>query len=252
MRGVSGNVQLDVDQIRAAFLVAAGESDRLATFVRERLLKLRANDGPAKLPNVPKTVLHVIPAGALEGQVRLHLRDLEDPENRIHIPVLGQTGYDGRRFNFDGFFTFSYDDEQRTHAYTQIFNSGIVESVESMTVHPRYPNEGNKIYAIPLRKGLIGVLRSSFAILSERFNVRGPFNVALSFIGVENFEVISTRYHSPRATIDRDLLTIDVSIEDSLRPENLDAVVRPLFDALWQAAGSAHCTNFDAGGKWSE
>jgi len=50
-------------------------------------------------------------------------------------------------------------------------------------------------------------------------------------------------------TVDRETLVLpDVIIEqDSLDP---DLVLRPVFDALWQASGFASCEHYNCEGRW--
>jgi hypothetical protein len=46
------------------------------------------------------------------------------------------------------------------------------------------------------------------------------------------------------------LLLPEVIIEDYGSPEDYARVLRPIFDALWNVAGFARCTYYDADGNW--
>jgi hypothetical protein len=46
------------------------------------------------------------------------------------------------------------------------------------------------------------------------------------------------------------LLLPTVIVEDYGCPEDYARALRPIFDALWNAAGFARCTYYDAEGNW--
>ena len=57
------------------------------------------------------------------------------------------------------------------------------------------------------------------------------------------------RDYAAVTTIDRDVLILpDILVDDYNTP--IPSVLRPAFDALWQAAGFARSMNYDQQGQW--
>lgn len=78
-----------------------------------------------------------------------------------------------------------------------------------------------------------------------------PVVIMLTLLGVRGFSVGGERRWSRtrRPTIDRDVLFLpDALVEDLSQP--VDAMMRPMFDALWQAAGVEQCMHYGQDGRW--
>jgi len=81
-----------------------------------------------------------------------------------------------------------------------------------------------------------------------------PFPVAVTatLTGVRGLVFADGRYHHPlhpETPIDRDVVMLpDILVE---KPGgDPAAVMRPILDAMWNAAGSARCWNYNEQGKW--
>ena len=65
-RNSAGKYQLDVGEIRAAFVASDAAGDQLRAFRLERLGRITANDAAAPMVDEPKLVLHLVPFSALD------------------------------------------------------------------------------------------------------------------------------------------------------------------------------------------
>ena len=135
------------------------------------------------------------------------------------------------------------------HSYLQVFRSGIVEAVNrSLLEHgpdePKYI--ANVAYEDALLRGLRRILD-----LQKKLGVEPPVVVMLSLLGVKGYVMyvgVERRFGGGRP-IDRDALLIpEVLVEDL--DADVDAILRPIFDALWNATGWPGSINFDEAGKW--
>lgn len=78
-----------------------------------------------------------------------------------------------------------------------------------------------------------------------------PLFLMLSFVGVKNYVMaVGERFLFPENhPVDKDVLIVpDIIIEDfEVEAAN---ILRPAFDAVWQAAGWGRSFNYNKDGKW--
>ena len=79
-----------------------------------------------------------------------------------------------------------------------------------------------------------------------------PFAVSLSLLNVKGFSMyVGPGYGHRTQPIDRDnLLTEEILIESL--PARADAILRPLFDQIWNACGWYGSINYNEAGEWRE
>lgn len=104
-----------------------------------------------------------------------------------------------------------------------------------------------------LKRGLQNAILSFARILSQNFQVTGPFSVSLALIQIKGFALTGSRDKGGRARFDRDDLLFQLRIEEvPATEEQLMVELRPIFDSLWQAAGSDSCPYYLESGHWDE
>jgi hypothetical protein len=175
--------------------------------------------------------------------------------------------YDGdltvrMRFNIDGFVRSIRTEFNATTdiGYAQVFRNGIVETVDTSLLGINKWNrtkfnsrvdpqsfDGERYE----RKLLVAVKR--YLELQTFLGSNPPFFVMVSFLGVQGYKIALQRseHHIAEYTkeIDRNNLIIpEVMIEDF--DANLAEVLRPIFDAVWNAAGATESPNYDETGKF--
>jgi hypothetical protein len=190
-------------------------------------------------------VLHVLPLSSfsLAHQIGTELRDVL----RQNLTPLGAGGWNSR-YNIDGFLTFGGDAGQHQDSYCQFFRSGAIESVYADLVRRR---EGHPVLpSVAYERYVIEALTRYLRALVE-LGVPPPAVVTLSMLGVRGarMAVGEAWWYGDPLPIDRDdLLLPDVMIEDY--GVNLPTILRPIFDAVWNAAGFARSFNYDEDGNW--
>lgn len=93
-RGNTGNYEMDVDQLRRAFLESHSLVERVANFHRERVQAIRNDQFTVPLMAEPAFALHVVPITGLSGE-RIDLQLAKGA-------VLPPGGGGSPRFNLDG------------------------------------------------------------------------------------------------------------------------------------------------------
>ncbi|HYH09057.1 MAG TPA: ATP-binding protein, partial [Thermoanaerobaculia bacterium] len=133
VRDVGQRHQLDVNELRDAFVAAEGVGERLRRFRDERVAKVLIGDTPIATWSHPATIIHVIPAMLRRGN-SLDPRAVGDK-----WMVLNETKfiyYPSSRINFDGLLLYSgpaYEHDKRSHSYVQVFRTVAVEAVSTFS-----------------------------------------------------------------------------------------------------------------------
>lgn len=99
---LSREIQLDVDEIRAAFALSETTSEQIRNFRRERLAAIVGGETPVPLDNnPPRLVVHIVPVTAFDPASRVDL-SFHGHGNLVPLRPIGESLNTFRR-NFDGF-----------------------------------------------------------------------------------------------------------------------------------------------------
>jgi len=162
--------------------------------------------------------------------------------------------YSSCRFNLDGFLTVDGPRERGGvyQGYCLAFRRGTVEIVDAETTGRMDKDGPRYIPSVAYERDIIGAMGKYLIALSS-LQVPLPIVVALTFLGVKDCHFpVSERLRLHRweqVPIDRDVLVLpDVLIE----AYNCDipTILRPIFDAVWNAAGWEKSANYDEQGTW--
>lgn len=255
-RNSNGKYDLDVHELRSAFLASETLSERLKSFRLERINRLISGNAPVKLSGKHLLVLHVLPAISARADTQIPTSALERVSSGEKAPrPIAASGW-GPGFNFDGLLISSSWRNDSSHSYVQVMRNGFVEAAESETLAEREVKPGGDpkkiIPSIAWEKRIIHALFSYLKTLKE-LEISPPYVVSLSLLNVRGFMMwVGPRYWNDAARfIDRDhLLTNEILIGSTdTAPEN---VLRPLFDQIWNACGWPKSINYDENGNWKE
>lgn len=242
-RNSSGSYQLDVGELRTAFTFSEHIAERIRAFRADRLMKIEAGQTPVPIVTAARMVFHLVPLVAFASSPPVRI-SFDRNEQGVFSPF-GSSGWSAN-VNLDGYVLFT-DRRQDSTAYTQVFRSGVIEAVAAFQ-----PWEDEKLYlsAPWLEEELIGAIpRFTQALINK--DVEPPFYVLLSFLKVRGYQLATSEHFIGRHAIltDRDSLILpEVEIEQT--GVDSAAILRPLFDMLWNAFGYENCRSYDEHGNW--
>jgi hypothetical protein len=254
-RNSAGKYPLDVSELRAAFALSETTAERIRNFRAERLGKIVAGETSVPLRDSARTVLHIIPFGAFDPAVKFDVASL------VHLyhayddcslrPI--STRRCSYRHNFDGFLTYTeIRQSTSSFSYLQVFRNGAIEAVEAQLL---LEIKGKRrILGVRYEEELIDAL-DRFLSIQSQLGVKPPLFIMLSLLGVHGYTMDVTyagldRYTQPiDQPIDRDDLLIPEVLVDNFDCD-LAEVMRPAFDAIWNAAGWPGSRSYDDTGKW--
>jgi hypothetical protein len=243
-RTSNGKCQLDVDEIRAAFILSDSLAQRVKEFRAERVSRILASEAPLPLCAGPKTVMHVVPLDAFSLARRFDSRSLKDSVRGVALAPIFHHGWNFHH-NLDGLLLY-HDCGNSTEAYAQLFRNGIVETADASFVSPY---NGNKwVAGQAFEEGVIEFVESCMAWLRQMV-VRTPVLIMLSMLGVAGYQMRrqSPPYGGGRG-IDRENVIIPEVLADSFEWD-VPSGLKEVFDLVWNAAGGAASPFYDDQGR---
>lgn len=248
-RNSGGKYQLDVAELRAAFLLSETFAERARNFRAERLGSIAAGQAPLKLQDPPLAVLHLVPAAAFDPGTRLDVSPLAGKGDRLS-PMFDGGGYNSPRHNFDGLLSHASRDGEAS-SYVQLFRSGIVEAVLADVKDPG--PEGQKLIPCNWLEGHLIRALPIYLKAQEETGVEPPVFLMFSMLGVAGYVMgVGARYRRhgyAQSPIDRDALIVPEIMLEGFEQE-ASGVLRPAFDAVWNAAGWSRCMSYGEDGVW--
>lgn len=248
-RNSAGKYQLDVNEIRSAFLATESQADRISRFINERLSRIVADETPVFLSSESRLVLHIIPIVSFLNNDRIDFVNLETNLKSCFRPIVS-SGWDDRH-NIDGILLFNpTSSSSNCRSYCQLFHCGAIESVYSEII---YKQDERNLISIQYEKHVIESIEM-YLQGYEKIGVEPPLIISMSLINCKNVELNYNVRHffinSRNFRIDRDnLLLPNVKIEDL--DVDIPKAMKPIFDSVWNACGYPFSYNYDENGNWN-
>jgi hypothetical protein len=244
-RDSRGKHQLDVSELRSAFLLSETAAERIRNFRAERISNVIAGETHLLLDEkAPKIVLHIIPLGAFEPGARFNIDPLMNADKRglIEPLRLASGGFPPTQYNFDGLLIAGQD------TYVQVFRNGSIEAVDTSILNAA--REKRFTRGFMYETNLLRAIRRYLDAL-EGLDVEPPLFVMVSFLGVKGYRILFNPdvfediydHH-----IDRSNLIMPEVVIDSYDC-NLTEVMKPIFDTIANAARWPGSMMYDESGK---
>ncbi len=248
-RNSSGRYQLDVLELRNAFMLSETLTDKIQNFKMKRIGNIIAEDTPIPLFKWGKTVLHIIPLESFSPNFSIDISEIH--QNPTELLPFWLNGFE-HRLNLEGLLTFSSVPDKTNRSYVQLYRTGIIEAVDARSLSDERSQKGwKKLIPHTLYESqLLELLKKNLSLL-QKLQVNPPLFIFLSLIGVKDFEMpIANADPFDRSyPIDRDILSLPEHLLQSYdeRPED---ILRPMFDLIWNACWRESTTNFDENNNW--
>ena len=221
--------QMDVSQLRDAFLQSDLVTQRIRAFVAARVGRIASGNAPTPLARLSAIVLHLIPLTAFTSTDRL---DFSNPALEQVRPPLHHGSIDWRR-NLDGRVTYSGES-----AYTQVFESGAFEGAFSYEKERGYFTEFDEH---------IVAAAEIYVQLCKKLDIGPPVCVMLSVTDARGLQLAVPSYKvAPMSGIQDHIATLPEIYVESW-PESVPDMMRPLIEGLWHGLGIESSPNYPKG-----
>ncbi len=241
-RRSGGKRLLDIQQVRAAFLLSETTRERIKSFRAERIGNIISGEAPFLLPDTGKLVLHLLPLSAFDPSISFDPASFKKTTWKALSPI----GYHGGNdtFNFDGYLRYApLSGSGYVGTYVLAFRSGAIEAVEATLLNRDH------IPSVAFEKNIIESIRMYLAF-QKQIGLQPPILIMLSFAGVRGkmMYVNPERNAGDARPIDRDVLLLPEIIVEDFEADPAQ-FMKPAFDQIWNACGLERSYNYDAEGK---
>jgi hypothetical protein len=256
VRGNGQRHEMDVVDLRAAFVGSEALADRIRSFRDGRIARILSGQSPLKSFVAPTVIFHVIPIDSSFNRADLDVRQIgthaSDLNRRGENPELVYTA--AHRPNLDGLLVVSTSYEQHfgfSPNYIQVFRNGGVEFVET---HYRQGSAVlNPLTSIDGRDAetqLLNHAQNAF-LFRKQVGLSGPVLLSLTLLHVNGVDIMLTwgRPSFDQRSFDRDTVVLNESVVDE-EPSDVATPLRTIFDSMWQAAGHQGSYSYDNNGVY--
>lgn len=245
-RNSAGKYPMDMGEVRSAIILAEHFAERIKNFRIERVSKIISNDVNVPLADTSKIVIHLLPLVSFEKGYKLDLSVYLDNYQNLK-PLLGRISF--QRYNLDGILTYSTISNFRTaDSYLLLYYNGILETTNGSMLSS-YDGSIKKPRIEYIEKVIINELKRFLTELSS-LDISSPIVITVSFLNVKGLMMgsydLNYEFVHP---VDRDHLFFpEVLMNDY--SEQIELVIKPVFDSLWQAFGFPKCHHYNNQGEW--
>ncbi len=247
-----GKIQLDVQQIGAAFALQRGLGERLRAWKTERVAKALSGDGPIPLSG-SRLLLHFVSASALTSDEEA-LPRIFDNRTWGSANSLMTSVPQFSRYNADGFLLFFSDTGQSDRqTYLQLFRDGRLEYGDSYLFNSKFQDQ---IPSALFEEAIEKTFGNAMLLLSL-LKVSEPVFVSLTLLGMRNRRMALPGnaayppFSNIRAVFDRDVIVCpDVRVENLAEGSPYPTTLLPVLNFIWQAAGLKQSPYIKVDGAW--
>lgn len=258
IRANNGKYEPDVNSLRYLFNSTMQFEHQVRSWRNERIDKINSKRTPVILDsNRAILAIHLIPYSFTDPNTRLDLTKIESnkkhfiPQNdRIIDKDLTHYYCDQSFYNFDGylFYTNHKGKNKMQRAYTQIFRSGAIESVSSISKEIPHQTDSTKLESVistDLIQNFITHCSHDYATGLSKLGITAPVVMSISLLAIKNC-VIRKNYscNSTSALIPQEENLIFTEI--ILPHPHIDKIehtklLKPLLEHLANTIGLSYC-----------
>ncbi|GAH25414.1 unnamed protein product, partial [marine sediment metagenome] len=201
-----------------------------------------------------RLVLHILPLYPFLNHQRLQLSS--NRNLTLNFRPIGASGWD-HHYNLDGFITYdrNYENKTLNDSYCQTFFDGTIEAVYADILRDK---DGQKpkssdtafIASIAYEKYVIEAIRNYFKGY-KTLGVEAPVVISMALLGCKGAYLWTDfAMGLDNKPIDRDVAILPETQTDSL-DEEVPTIMKPIFDAVWNACGHPRSYNYTDNGTWN-
>jgi len=243
-RNSAGTHELSLEELRELFGLQRSIEERAKTFVGERFLQIRSNNGAIPIPVANGVVvMHFVPLPDFGAARRIEIPNIKTQQGSFN-PV-GETG-GAWQINLDGYCKFQGGGV--CNGYTQVFRNGSLEAVSAGMF--RQIDGHRKFGSLAFPKVLLETANLYMKGLRS-LDASPPILLQISAMNVNDVRMgVDTFRCEPPLPYNRDELHLPPSVITEYRDDdNYEAVIAEQMDFLWNAFGFERCFEFSEDGK---
>ena len=232
-------------ELREMFNAASELSTRIEEFRNGRLKEMSKIGLPVpKLNEQASLVMHIVPYSSFSANQGIDLRAIRN--HGIGFSPMGGSST-SHRYNFHGLVRFRAG--STCHGYTQLFRTGAIEATK---FDIEAEQSGRHFIRLAICNHILQGLDSYLGEL-KYLGVQCPITIMLTFQNVAGKFVGS---NSSQGEYENEITESNLSlpscaIEEYTTKLEIARLLRPAFDAFWNAGGHESCPHYDQNGDWN-
>ena len=249
MRNGSSTTDMSMDQIRTAFDRTASLADRARSFIDGRLALIAERKTWRPLPAGPIATAIWVPLSGVAGRTSIDIAALSNTYNQLAFQEWRSIS---RTMNLDGLVVFPGGTRDEVGVgFTQVFRTGPMLAVRSAA---RLATAGTSIPSTVVTKFYREAI-AKFSKESNRLGLSGPAIVKCALMHVDGYTLgVGGDWDGYVASADRPDISLPEAwvdaIENVTTDSQINAIVQPMMDVLWQAFDVERCHEFALDGAW--
>jgi hypothetical protein len=231
---IVGKLQLDVQQIGAAYAQQRGLGERLRSWKADRIGKAIAGEGPVPMEG-SQILYHFVTASTLTDDAPSLPRSFDIQKLFSRFRLL-YTSPQSARYNADGVLVISNRTQNNRQSYLQVFRDGSLEYGDSLMFDDR---NGNPLPSQIFEQKIVERFADAVSLLKELESPE-PIFVAVTLLNMKgrNMALPNSIWDYTSAPFDRDtILSPDMLIENLRDNFPHRDTLLPIVNSIWQAAG---------------
>lgn len=244
-RNSAGKYQLDVQELKAAFIAHENIAEKIRNFRAERISRILNGETPIAMNEEPKFVLHLIPLASFTQNPQLDFSNKF--MNGVKSNELMRSLW--YKYNFEGFLFHDAYNNIGT-SYIQFYRNGIIEIVNS-----EYTVNAQKLITWGTYESEYYRYLEYLISVLDYSEISAPYFIMNSVLNIKGYKFFIPEKPNLRL-LSNDRIQQNVLIIPELFLTNKEDLthefLKPLFDPVWNACGFPHSMNYDENGKWKE
>jgi hypothetical protein len=245
-RGNSGKYLLDVYELNQLFMADYEMFKSANEFKMSRIKNLVDLTFLPNLDTTSSAILHLIPL-SFRNNDSIDLTSFQTVESILKdIHVFGSRS-GSYRHNYEGLLFYSDDENNLVFSYSQLFRNGILEFYSSRFRRIKQGGtNSNHFFATSFEKEVIDAVKFSLKFY-DKMNILPPFTIMITLINFKKTIIFPDNLLS-NYYIKENLHLPSLSIENY--NENIEKLLKSVFDVLWQSAGYRSSPNYNDKGEY--
>jgi hypothetical protein len=239
----TGKHQMDVNEIRSAFLGSHDLVTRVHEFHRKRIALIASGGAPMNLgkPGSPFLAVHIVP---LLADPLVQCDTAVASEGLAFRTLFGHG--DRSRWNLDGRVLYTeYKVGEPVPGYVQVFRDGAVEMVDLSALA-----NGSQLHAQAIEVEIVKTLGQNTRKVRSA-QVDDPLVVIVTLSGIRGFSIVAPNVYwgmgeAPLCVDRNEVVLPETLIEGDFEVDRFKST----FDAFWQSGGWPSSPSFDDAGHW--
>lgn len=243
MRNGAGTSDFTFDQLRGAFGRTASLVESAAEFIKTRQNAFDTLETPRQIGSGPVALLQIVPLAGLAGRQTIDM---------LTVHTNGPTMFRGnlwggasREFNLDGVVVFSTSSQP---AYSKIYRTGAMEAAQNIGEITPATGAHVEVTTISSKKMILSFREAvtSYLAAAKSWGLVGPAAISVALMGIEGLRLqTGDPYIEPKvAPIRSRNMALPPTWVQSLEQVDVDELLRPLMDNLWQGFDMERCPHF--------